>query len=291
MTKILMTGGTGFLGRAIVERLVAQKHEVHVITRNNELISQPGRLTYLSTENVTQKLLTGDMKTEYDIIFHGATEYDRFDQDLAKSSYVNFFLPYILYHLVPLSQSAFYFNIDSYYTSGQNPTSMINYVGTKKLIKQTLMEHSKSNCNVVNLRVFHLFGPNDREDKFTEILRRQIATNNNSYAINDPDHEIDFIYLDRAVELIQKLINNRSKIKEKYSEFDIGSGQTQTILEFANMMKSKMNSNILFKTPVPQNTSQRREKQVANLTPINLLGIEETCDLDVDLSAWLKNYD
>ena len=38
MTKILITGGTGFIGSALTKRLLAQNYEVTVLSRHPEII-------------------------------------------------------------------------------------------------------------------------------------------------------------------------------------------------------------------------------------------------------------
>ena len=52
MTRVLVTGGTGFVGANLVRRLVADGHEVHLLLRSE---SNPWRLFELM-----DRLATGD---------------------------------------------------------------------------------------------------------------------------------------------------------------------------------------------------------------------------------------
>ena len=54
--KLLITGGSGTLGREITKLAIANNHQVNILTRNKKLVSNNNNLKYYNNEGFTYSI-------------------------------------------------------------------------------------------------------------------------------------------------------------------------------------------------------------------------------------------
>ena len=74
MTKILLTGGTGFVGTAVTESLLALGHEVHTIGRSTPSFCDKTKYRYHHTFDLTKDDLPKSLMSGTEIFFHIAAK-------------------------------------------------------------------------------------------------------------------------------------------------------------------------------------------------------------------------
>ena len=83
---------------------------------------------------------------------------------------------------------------------------------------------------LINLRLEHVFGPNDGENKFVTSLIRSFYNKKNSIELTDGKQKRDFIYVDDVVRAFI-LVLLRHNVKG-FKEYEVGSGESIELKKF-----------------------------------------------------------
>lgn len=212
MMKILVTGGTGFLGKALARRLVTEGHQVTIIGRNKQIGHQ------LETEGMT--FIQADLNDQaamikachkQDYVFHcGALsspwgKYRDFYETnvIGTKNIIAGCKKYNIQRLIHVSTPSIY----SIYSDREDvkedallPEKFINhYALTKYLAEQEIDTAYENGLPVITIRPRAIFGPGDRA-----IIPRLIKANEKIGVpmIHEGQALIDFTYLDNVVDAL-----------------------------------------------------------------------------------------
>jgi len=265
MNKVLITGGTGFLGSHITKRIIDDVESVTIATTD---IRQKTTLKSLGVNIDKINLVKGDVRDfdflrllfneyEFDTVFHlGALSEVKKCQpdpklafDINVGGTVNVLEACRLYGKV---KAVVVSSSDKAYGSGQVPyveEQSLNGVGTYEVSKSATdliarSFYSNYGVPVVVTRCSNLYGGGDMN------LSRVIPNNVNKI-LNGERPMIwkgsekstrEFLYIDDAVDAYLSLVKNIDKTKGE--AYNIGSGEIFTIEELLNKLLDKMDSNL-----------------------------------------------
>ena len=265
MQKVLITGGTGFLGSHITKRLIDDVESVTIVTTD---IRQQTTLKSLGVDIDKINLVKGDVRDfdflrllfneyEFDTVFHlGALSEVKKCQPDPKLAFdvnvggtVNVLEACRMYGKV---KAVVVSSSDKAYGSGQVPYiegQSLNGVGTYEVSKSATdliarSFYSNYNVPVVVTRCSNLYGGGDMN------LSRVIPNNINKI-LNGERPMIwkgsekstrEFLYIDDAVDAYLSLVNNIDKTKGE--AYNIGSGEIFTIEKLLNELLNTMDSDL-----------------------------------------------
>jgi UDP-glucose 4-epimerase len=257
--RILVTGGTGFIGSALVEKLLKNQHEVAVYDANLNFINKPN---YYRTALENRKKMFPLKPT---MIF----EEDIRDEKALQKAFVKF-KPEVVAHLAgismsrPLEQYASQMtpiNLDGtmrvlevfdsspsarrlIYTSSsmayghftQTPQSEdvilnpINAYGAAKAAGEYFVKLSKKEW--VILRPTSVYGYTDACNRVTQMLLDAALTGRSAWVVRG--ETLDFSYVDDVAEGFVKAIESPSAM---YQTFNISRGEPRAATDFAEILK------------------------------------------------------
>ena len=265
MNKVLITGGTGFLGSHITKRIIDDVESVTIATTD---IRQKTTLKSLGVDINKINLVKGDIRDfdflrllfneyEFDTVFHlGALSEVKKCQpdpklafDINVGGTVNVLEACRMYGKV---KAVVVSSSDKAYGSGQVPYvegQSLNGVGTYEVSKSATdliarSFYSNYDVPVVVTRCSNLYGGGDMN------LSRVIP-NNIKKILNGKRPMIwkgsekstrEFLYIDDAVDAYLSLVKNIDKTKGE--AFNIGGNEVITIGELLNLLLNKMGSNL-----------------------------------------------
>ncbi|MEG1497580.1 MAG: NAD(P)-dependent oxidoreductase [Clostridiales bacterium] len=226
MKKILFTGGSGFMGRNLVEPL-SQKYKVFA----------PDRWE-LDLRDFT-KLESFICSKEIDIVIHAAipdllTDEEDKNGNLLKLSLVPFMNLYRLRHKF---EKMIYFGSGAEFDKTK-PIISVNEndfgksipnddYGFAKYIMNTLAETSD---NIYNMRIFGCYGPTDAPFKLiTSVIRSCLK--NESVKLHQ-DCFFDYMHVSDLVPILSYFIESTPK----YSSYNVCSGQRYSVLDIAKLI-------------------------------------------------------
>jgi len=265
MQKVLITGGTGFLGSHITKRLIDNVESITIVTTD---IRQQTTLKSLGVDVNKINLVKGDVRDfdflrllfneyEFDTVFHlGALSEVKKCQPDPKLAFdvnvggtVNILEACRMYGKV---KAVVVSSSDKAYGSGEVPYvegQSLNGVGTYEVSKSATdliarSFYSNYGVPVVVTRCSNLYGGGDMN--FSRVIPNNInkILNNESPMIwkGSEKSTREFLYIDDAVNAYLSLVNNIDKTKGE--AYNIGSGEIFTIEELLNTLLDTMDSDL-----------------------------------------------
>lgn len=276
--EILITGGSGFLGSHLVRSLLAESHEVTCITRATSDLSRLSDLLALPNFKIAcvdsgkrrddfDEILN---RTNFDAIVHVATEYGRGSNlDVDRVLQSNILMPVTLLNAAIDHGVKLFVNTDSYFNKPDlDYLALPDYSLSKKAFLEWLRV-SSSRINVVNMRLEHVYGPNDSPSKFIPFIVDQLCrVKPETISLTSGHQKRDFIYVADVVKAYQVLLAefDFTSVSPSFTEYEIGTGESTPISEVSRLVKtiSKSSTNLGYGT-IPSRENEIHDSFASNL--------------------------
>lgn len=186
IVRVLVIGGTGYLGRRIVEQLLAAGHEVSVVSRGNLAPDIMAQITHIAADRRDRAAFTERLRgASFDAVIDNIA-YDRDDIENAVATFGGRVQHYLftssaaVYHdpsgLAPLRES----DADLNFLPGPadthipifHPTLGHEYGNGKKRAEKALMDLPDSVFTFTSLRAPIVVGPDDRTRRIWWFVQR-----------------------------------------------------------------------------------------------------------------------
>lgn len=289
MDTILITGINGFLGSNLAKRLSKNNFILGLEQNTIDLFRLTGTdYKIYSAENLNLELLFKE--NTIDIIIHTATVYRKATDLIDNLLKTNILMPINLYELACKYNVPYFINTDSFFNC-QGTT--YNYLGDYTLSKRHLVEWLKMlqlNTKIVNMKLFHMYGPGDSASKFVTRLIIDLISNISKIEFTPGEQKRDFIYIDDIINAYCIVIDNLKNQKNTFIEYEVGTGQTYSIREFVNIVAqlTKSNSELLFGA-IPYREGEMM-KSVANNKKLIKLGWKINTSITDGCYKTISNY-
>lgn len=271
MKKILITGINGFLGSHLAKHLkknfeiVGLEHQLDNLYR----ICDESFKVYQSDESIIEKIF--ESQKIYAVV-HVATRYRRQSDPILNLLDTNINLPVRLLELSSKHDVKMFVNTDSFFNNRlYNYSYLADYTLSKKHSLEWIKLFSKHiNCKVVNMKVFHMFGDNDNDEKFIPFIIKKLQNNEVFIELTQGEQTRDFIYVKDVITAFEKVLLNGDQIKQ-YQEFEVGFGKSYTIKQLVEMIKKVTKSKTVLKFgSLPYRDGEIMESSVSNFDLIKL---------------------
>ena len=255
--KILVTGGAGFIGSSLCEKLIKKKHKVVVVdnlinSNIKNLDKIKNKITFLKKDITKNNCFNDKIFNNIDVVFHLAALADivpsikhpskYFDTNVGgtlnvlefcrnnrvkKLIYAASSSCYGILNKVPINEND---KIDNQY-----PYSLTKYLGEQLVLKWAKIYKMHN----VSLRFFNAYGPRSRTNTnygamFGVFLSQKI-NNKPLTIVGDGKQTRDFIYI---TDLIEGIYNGLKKGKSG-EVYNIASGKEVSILKIAKLLNHK----------------------------------------------------
>lgn len=234
MKNILLTGGNGFLGSFILKKLLGEGFHPILLLRSgsdtwriNDFLTDCTVFRLKDSENDIKNLFDSN---PIDAIIHTATDYGRHGS-LKKILETNLLLPIQLLEEGLKGNLSLFINTDSFFAKKEfNQTYLKDYTNSKRILEQSLMTFS-DNLKIINLRLEHVYGENDTEEKFFTSIIKKLLSNTLKIQLTEGLQKRDFVYAGDVANAYITIIKSFDKLLS-YQEFEVGTGKSVTIREF-----------------------------------------------------------
>lgn len=222
--KVLMTGGSGFLGKNIAKMLLERKYSINNLINS---ASSSELAQYDAYREFSYNEL--DKNIDADIIIHCATNYGRDNSPYEKIFQPNLYLPLqLLIERMHHSNPLVFINID---TSLESTTSL--YALSKNLFlasaEKIIKEHQLKKIKFINIKLEHFYGSNAPSNNFITYLTQTMQAGSPTIDLTLGEQQRDFIYIQDVVNAISIIINEMKSFDNGVTKFEIGSGENITI--------------------------------------------------------------
>jgi len=254
MSKILVTGGAGFIGFHVINRLIEDGHIVCSFDSYNDYYDQT--LKYARADQLSISVPYGDLKDaefveEYignhkpDVIIHLAG-YAGVRHSLADpqkyidnnvtgtQNLINASVKHGVDHVLYASTSSCMVGNPLPWTEDDNVGRASNPYAMTKVANESQFACSKIK-NTTGLRFFTVYGPWGRPDMALFDFANNIVKGNPITLYNHGDMTRDFTYIDDIVNGIVILVNNTiSRVHPEDMIYNIGYGQQVKLTDFVD---------------------------------------------------------
>lgn len=232
--KILVMGGNQFLGKALTEKLLAQKYEVFVLNRGSRKNLTEATHIKVDRDNyneLEEKLKNFKFDIIVDISAYTGLQVKNFYQIMKGK-----FKQYIL-----ISSASIYNNTKEFPASeassiGENPI-WGDYAKNKFLAEQEVLKMEEA---YTILRPFYIYGIGNNLDREQYIFSR-IENKFPIYLPDEGENIIQFGYIDDLVDSIIYSFNNKKFYKEV---FNISGDESISIKNFVDLCAKIMNKEV-----------------------------------------------
>ncbi|UYF42499.1 NAD-dependent epimerase/dehydratase family protein [Aliarcobacter cryaerophilus] len=285
---ILLAGCTGFLGSYLLKSFIKNGYKVIALKRSNSN-------TYRIEEYLNQIILYDIDKTEFSTIFKNhkinivvntVTNYGR--KDIQISSIVDTNLIFGL-KLLEESVNA---NVKAFINTDTLLERNINaYALSKAQLVDWIKFLSNKNTKIINIKIEHMYGQFDDENKFIYWLINQLKQNVEKIDLTSGVQKRDFIYIDDIVNAYEIIIKNIDTLLN-YEEFELGSGNSVEVKEIVEQIVKELNASMIVTTKlnfggITYRTNENMDMQ-ANIVKLQHLGWEPQVSIEDGIKKILK---
>lgn len=252
--KILITGGAGFLGSHLCEKLITKGHTI--VCLDNFLNGSLGNIRALLSHRCF-KLTSGDVRdfdllektvsSGIDAIIHLAAQI-HVDRSVIepKETYETNVLGTL--HVLELArrydvEKVIYASTSEIYGSAQyvpmdekHPLDPMHPYGASKLAADRMCHAyiQTYGINICILRLFNTFGPRQKDTGYggaISIFAKRVLSDRPPIIYGDGKQSRDYLYIEDAVKAYESILESKKPLKEP---INFGTGKDVTILSVAN---------------------------------------------------------
>lgn len=247
--KVLVTGGSGFIGHGIANKLVADDHAVAITYARAE--NDPrGQIKFgTSLRDIPPTALGYN-----DVLFHQAANNDTQKSGEDVMFEANVLAPSVLFErfadagcrqFVYASSSAVYGNSPAPFSEDSPVSPLTAYARSKAAFDEWAMDFAASRkVNVIGLRYCNVYGPGEEHKKNRMSMIRQIisqvSSGENPKLFWDGSQMRDWCYLDDVVAANMLAMNFQGS-----GIFNIGSGISLTFHEVLDVINKQFSSSLI----------------------------------------------
>lgn len=255
--KVLVTGGAGFIGSHLVDRLVELESNVTVIDNfssgKREHISKKAKLIELDIRNY-RALKSAVFKVKPEVVFHlaaNATTKEsamgwldpKFDYEVNAIGTLNIFMALVEAGITPrvvyASSGAVYGEAEYIPMDEEHPTIPISPYGVSKLAgeKYALAYQKEYGIPITNMRIFNSYGPRQPRYIMFDILKKLKQDPTKLEVIGTGEQRRDFIYVADTVGAFILAVEKDAIGKT----FNIASGVAISVRELVDKILKLLN--------------------------------------------------
>lgn len=241
--RILLTGGTGFVGRHLLKKLSLQ-HEVASVVRNRQAAvngrEADARISIIPFDPVDYSHREKIQAFDPEGVLHLASHLSSGDdsETLRRLLESNIAFGALVLDSIKDTNVRWFINTGSFseYLHGGgvlNPAYL--YAATKTAFRSILQFYSQvSNFKVVNVIPYTIYGGEDSQKKAIDVILDSLD-GPESIPMTPGTQTLDFIHVEDVIDFYLHLIHHIDRLEGSEHEFHLGTGTGSTLRELASM--------------------------------------------------------
>lgn len=295
MKKILVTGGAGFIGSALIAELQKLSYEIFVVDNlsfgNKDFINIPDthfyNLDILNSEEVRKTILEIDPAW---IIHLAAIHFIPYcNQNPFESSNVNIKGTINILNAAKelknlekifFASTAAVYPICDHAISETQPLQPMDIYGLSKLVGEHLMNefYLQTAIPTIICRFFNAFGPNETNPHLIPEIQQQINSGLRKIKLGNLEPKRDFIHTYDMAKAVILLLENFAK---EIDIFNLGRGIEYSVVDVVKAFERQIGEEILIEVEPARVRKVERMHLLADISKLkSLTGWEPTISLD-----------
>jgi nucleoside-diphosphate-sugar epimerase len=241
---VLLTGGTGFVGAALLRALMARSVPVVLLLRSGsdtwriaDLLGTVSGVRMHALDEAAPEAVF--QSCDVGAVVHVATAYGRNGERLSDLVAANVSYPLRLLQGAADAGVGIFVNTDTFSCKGAVlPEGLAGYVLTKRQFRECAdLLAGRRGLPLVHLRIEHAYGPGDGRDKFVPGLLRALLAGVPSFDLTPGQQVRDFVHVDDVVAAYLSLLEHGGDVAQGVQTLDVGTGTGHTVEELARLAR------------------------------------------------------
>ena len=301
MTKILITGGAGFIGSAVIKHFQKLDYDIFVIDNlsfgNRQFINIADDHFLKMDILEKQKMEDVMMKIKPEIILHLAAIH---------------FIPYCNQHphesaniniqgtmnvldaaekskpkQILFASTAAVYPIYDEAVSEKHQTGPMDIYGLSKLAGERLCNEFflKTGITTIMCRFFNAFGPNETNPHLIPEIQDQVNSGMRKIKLGNLTPKRDFIHTYDMAAAVETLLN---KVKSGIDVYNLGRGIEYSVTEIVDAFSNQIGEKIEIEVDPARVRKVERMHLLANIDKLKSLGWEPKISIDEGISTLVK---
>lgn len=225
---ILLAGATGFLGSHLLKKVIDLNHQVIILKRST---SNCWRIDAYLSKVKNYDIDKTDLATVFqnhqvDVVINTVTDYGRKESKVSSVVDTNLIFGLKLLEEAANAQVKAFINTDTLLERNIN-----SYALSKAQLVDWMHFVSNRNTKMVNIKIEHMYGAKDDENKFIYWLINQLKQNVKKIDLTSGMQKRDFIYIDDIVSAYEIIIQNIDAFSH-FEVFELGTGNPVEVKSF-----------------------------------------------------------
>lgn len=258
---ILLTGSTGFLGSYLLKSFIDNGYEVIALKRSTSNIFRIDELLNKVTFYNIDEVEISEIFEKYkiDIVINTVTNYGRKDNQISSIVDTN-----LMFGLKLLEESVNN-NVKSFVNTDTLLERNINaYALSKDQLVDWMKFLSNQSTKMINIKIEHMYGPLDDENKFIYWLINQLKKNIEKIDLTSGIQKRDFIYVDDIVSAYETIIKNIDTLSN-FEEIELGSGTSIEVKDFIKKIYTELSKTQTINTKLNFGAIPYRDNENMNM--------------------------
>jgi CDP-paratose synthetase len=245
---ILLAGSTGFLGSYLLKSFVESGYTVIGLKRTNSntyrIDEYLNKITFYDIDKI--ELSNIFLNHEINLVVNTVTNYGRKDTKLSSILDTN-----LMFGLKLLEESV-NANVKAFVNTDTLLDRNINsYALSKAQLVDWMNFLSNKSTKMMNIKIEHMYGPFDDENKFIYWLVKQLKQNVETIDLTSGIQKRDFIYITDIVNVYETIIKDIDTFLN-FEEFELGTGNSIEVKYFIekivqeSKLKQEISTNLNF---------------------------------------------
>ncbi|QSZ42363.1 NAD-dependent epimerase/dehydratase family protein [Sulfurimonas aquatica] len=233
---ILISGSTGFLGSYLLKSFIRMGHKVIALKRSTSdtyrMDNKLNECTICDIDKIALKNIFENHKI--DIVINTVTNYGRSDSKISSILDTN-----LIFGLKLLEESVSN-NVKAFINTDTLLERDINaYALSKAQLVDWMKFLSDKSTKMINIKIEHMYGLQDDENKFIYWLINQLKQNIQKIDLTSGTQKRDFIYITDIVNAYEIIVQNIEKLSN-YEEFELGNGDSIEVKKFIELIYKEL---------------------------------------------------
>ena len=285
--KIVLTGGTGFIGKNLMSKLYNDGYEIFCLVREKSVISDINSGIQVVRYYAKKDLYRIMEEIKPDVLVHLAgfflNEHSKDNIEELVDSNITFST--VLFDAANKSGCKKIVNTSSYWKCYQgdeyNPVNL--YAATKRATEDILIYYVKAHkWSVLNLIIFDVYGAKDKRSKLINIIHKM--QNGESIGLTGGEQLLYFCYIDDVISAYERAITMVQQQGALFKEYAIRSDEVYTLREILETYLHISGKELVL------NWGERTYKEREFMNPKNVGTILEGWYPKYDLRQGLTKY-
>ena len=301
MQKIVVTGGAGFIGSAVIDKLQREKNEIFVIDNlsfGNRTFIRINDDHFYNTDILNKPEVDRIIDTiKPDIIIHLAAIHfiPYCNQHPYESSNINIVGTTHLLEAAKrnkvkqffFASTAAVYPISEEAVSETHPTGPMDIYGLSKLVGEHLCNefHLQTGIPTVVCRFFNAFGPNETNAHLIPEIQKQINGGVRKIQLGNLTPKRDFIHTSDMANAVHVLL---TKIDAGIHTYNLGRGIEYSVTEIVDSFSRQIGEKIEIEVEPSRVRKVERMHLLADVSKLKSIGWQPLVDIDAGIKTLVE---